>query len=111
MSQHLFNSHYSKFLSGVVGVVNPLDKHLGGYTLGKKLFLARFFSWIFVDGRELFANNDVSTNWSLRLNVLQIHACNEDLDSWKSILEARIEREGYDSILANLALQSIETKD
>jgi hypothetical protein len=36
-------------------------------------------------------------------NMVKNDACNEDLDSWQSILEDRIERECYDSILLDLA--------
>ena len=35
--------------------------------------------------------------------MVQNHSCNEVLDSWKTILEDRKERECYDSILLDLA--------
>ena len=34
-------------------------------------------------------NNEVWTNESCHLTMLGIHSCNQDLDSWKFILEAR----------------------
>ena len=45
------------------------------------------------------------TNKSCHLTMLGIHACNQDLDSWKVILEARIERECPYTCLRILCLE------